>query len=107
MLAKWTKLIENLLVYPERMMENVERTHGLVFSQKLLLELAKAGLSREDAYVLVQEAAMETWETGKPFEETVRARDGITGKIDEKTLQAVFELDNFVKEVETIFERLV
>jgi adenylosuccinate lyase len=50
---------------------------------------------------------METWETGKPFEETVRARDGITGKIDEKTLRTVFELDNFVKEVDTIFERLV
>jgi len=107
MLVKWTKLMENLLVYPERMMENVERTHGLVFSQKLLLELAKAGFSREDAYALVQEAAMETWETGKPFEETVRARKGITGKINEATLQSVFELDNFVKEVDTIFERLV
>jgi adenylosuccinate lyase len=107
MLVKWTKLVENLVVYPERMMENVELTHGLIFSQKLLLELAKAGLSREDAYALVQEAAMETWETGKPFEDTVRARDGITGKLDGQTLRDVFKLDNFLKEVDTIFERLV
>jgi adenylosuccinate lyase len=107
MLVKWTSLMEDLLVYPERMMENVERTHGLVFSQKLLLELALAGLSREDAYALVQRAANETWETGKPFEETVRAQKEITDKLDEKTLRSVFELDSFVKEVDTIFERLV
>ena len=107
MLVKWTKLIENLVVYPERMRQNLDMTHGLVFSQKLLLELAKAGLSREDAYAEVQEAAMETWKTGKPFEETVRARGGITGRIDEKALRAVFELNNFIKEVDTIFERLV
>ncbi|MGD8413115.1 MAG: adenylosuccinate lyase [Candidatus Latescibacterota bacterium] len=107
MLVKWTKLIKNLLIYPGRMMENVGRTNGLVFSQKLLLELANAGFSREDAYALVQEAAMETWDTGKPFEETVRSRKAITDKIDEKTLKQVFEMDNFIKEVDTIFERLV
>lgn len=107
MLAKWTKLMENLLVYPERMKENIELTNGLVFSQKLLLELTKAGLSREQAYGLVQDAAMETWKTGKPLEETVRAREGITGRIDEETLRGVFALDNFVKDVDTIFERLV
>jgi adenylosuccinate lyase len=107
MLVKWTRLMENLLVYPDRMAKNVEMTHGLVFSQKLLLELAKAGLSREDSYALVQDAAMETWNTGKPFEETVRARDGITSRVDEATLRRIFEMDNFVREVDTIFERLV
>ncbi|MCK5619124.1 MAG: adenylosuccinate lyase [Candidatus Krumholzibacteria bacterium] len=107
MLVKWTKLMDNLLVYPERMMENLERTHGLIYSQRLLLELAKAGLSREDSYKLVQEAAMETWKTGTPLEKTVRARDGITSRIDENVLRAVFTLDMFVKNVDTIFERLV
>jgi adenylosuccinate lyase len=107
MLVKWTQLMDNLLVYPERMMENLERTHGLIYSQRLLLELAKAGLSREDSYKLVQQAAMETWETGTPLEETVRARDGITSRIDENALRAVFTLDMFVKNVDTIFERLV
>ena len=107
MLVKWTRLMDNLLVYPENMMKNVEMTHGLIYSQKLLLELAQAGLSREDAYALVQEAAMDTWSTGTPFEANVRACDGITDKIDEAILQDVFTLDNFVKEVDTIFERLV
>jgi adenylosuccinate lyase len=107
MLFKWTRLMDNLLVYPERMRENVDLTNGLVFSQKLLLELAKAGLSREEAYGFVQDAAMETWKTGKFFEETVRAREEITSRIDEETLRGVFELDDFVKEVDTIFERLV
>jgi adenylosuccinate lyase len=107
MLVKWTRLMDNLLVYPENMMKNVEMTHGLIYSQKLLLELAQAGLSREDAYALVQEAAMDTWNTGTPFEANVRARKGITDKVDEAVLRDVFSLDNFVKEVDTIFERLV
>jgi adenylosuccinate lyase len=107
MLVKWTKLMDNLVVYTEKMRENIDLTHGLVFSQKLLLELAQAGLSREDAYALVQDAATETWRTGKPFEESVRALEGITGRVDEDTLGSVFQLDNFVKEVDTIFERLV
>jgi len=107
MLVKWTNLMENLVVDAKRMRQNIDLTNGLVFSQKLLLELAKAGLSREESYGLVQEAAMETWRTGDPFEKTVRARDGITSRIDEKTLGGVFELDNFVKDVDAIFERLV
>jgi adenylosuccinate lyase len=107
MLVKWTKLMDNLLVYPEKMRENIDLTHGLVFSQKLLLELAQAGLSREDAYALAQDAAMETWAKGKPFEESVRALDGITSRVDEETLRGVFEMDNFIKEVDTIFNRLV
>ncbi len=107
MLTKWTRLIENLLIYPENMRKNIDMTHGLVFSQKLLLELAREGFSREEAYDLVQGAAMETWETGKPFEETVRAREGITGRVGEEKLREIFSMDNFVKEVDVIFERLV
>ena len=107
MLVKFAGLMENLLVYPERMIENMNGTNGLVYSQKLLLELARSGLSREDSYQLVQAAAMETWDTGKPFEETVRARKEITGRLDEKTLQSMFTLDSFVKEINTIFDRVV
>ncbi len=106
MLVKFTAVMKDLVVYPERMMSNMEKARGLVFSQKLLLELARAGLSREDAYALVQEAAMETWETGKPFEETVRARKGITSKLEKATLDAVFDLDHYLGEVDTIFERV-
>jgi adenylosuccinate lyase len=107
MLVKWAGLIDKLLVYPEHMKENLERTNGLIFSQKLLLLLARAGLSREEAYRLVQDAAMETWRTGRPFEETVRARKEITGRLERSKLDSVFTLDSFVKEVDTVFGRLV
>jgi adenylosuccinate lyase len=107
MLVKWTRLIENMLVYPENMRKNVDMTHGLVFSQKLLLELAREGFSREEAYELVQGAAMETWQTKTPFETTVRARPGITDRVSEDKLREIFTMDNFVKEVDVIFERLV
>jgi len=106
MLVKFTAVVKDLVVYPDNMRRNMDKVHGLIFSQKLLLELARAGLSREDAYALVQEAAMETWETGKAFEETVRVRKGITSKLDAKSLAAVFNLDDYLKEVDTIFARV-
>ncbi len=106
MLVKFTAVVKGMVVYPDNMKRNLEKVNGLVYSQRLLLELARAGLSREDAYALVQEAAMETWETGKPFEETVRARKGITSKLDAKSLAAVFNLDNYLHEVDTIFARM-
>ncbi len=106
MLVKFTAVVKDLVVYPENMRRNMDKVHGLIYSQKLLLELARAGLSREDAYALVQEAAMETWETGRKFEDTVRARKGITSKLDPKSLAAVFNLDDYLKEVDTIFARV-
>jgi len=107
MMAKFTAVIENLVVYPDNMMKNIEKVNGLVFSQKILLALARAGLSREDSYALVQAAAMETWETGKQLEETVRASEGIVSQLDEATLTGIFSLDNFVAEVDTIFKRVL
>ena len=107
MLVKFTAVIEGMIVYPDHMRANMDKVHGLVFSQKLLLELARAGLSREDAYALVQDAATETWESGEPFENTVRAREEITSHLDEKTLQGVFTIDNFISEVDTIFKRVL
>lgn len=107
MLHRFTGLVKNLIVYPERMMENLQKTNGLIFSQKLMLELAKTGISREDAYAAIQEAAMETWETGQPFEQSVRKREAITSQLDEKTLSGVFTLDNFLKSVDYTFQRVV
>jgi adenylosuccinate lyase len=106
MLVKFTAVVKDLIVYPDNMRRNMDKANGLVFSQKLLLDLARAGLSREDAYALVQEAAMETWESGKSFEETVRARKGITEKLDAATLDSVFDLDHYLREVDTIFARV-
>ena len=107
MLERFTWVMRNLRVYPENMQENLDKMHGLVFSQKLLLELAKAGVTREDAYADVQAAAMKTWETGTPFEQTVREREGITSRLNAETLDGIFSLDNFLREVDTIFERVL
>ncbi|UCH83102.1 MAG: adenylosuccinate lyase [Candidatus Latescibacterota bacterium] len=107
MLKRFTWVVDNLLVYPENMMRNLEKTNGLIFSQKLLLELTRAGVTREDAYKWVQGAAMKTWEAGEPFEDSVRAVKEITSRLDAKTLDAVFTLDNFVKEVDAIFDRVL
>jgi len=107
MMAKFTKVVEGMVVYPEHMLRNMDRVHGIVFSQKLLLELARSGLSREAAYALVQDAAMETWKTERPFEEIVRSREEITNHLDEKTLAGVFTIENFIHEVDTIFERVL
>jgi adenylosuccinate lyase len=107
MLEKTTWLVKNLIVYPENMMKNLEKTNGLIYSQKLLLELAKAGMTREEAYALVQEAAMETWRTGRPFKDSVAAKTEITSMLDAKTFEAVFSLDSFVREVDAIYDRVL
>jgi adenylosuccinate lyase len=106
-LVKFTAVVKDLIVYPVHMMRNLEKVNGLIYSQKLLLELARAGFSREEAYALVQEAAMETWETGKQFEETVRARSVITSRVNPARLSAVFSLDDYLREVDTIFARVL
>lgn len=107
MLERATWLIKNLVVYPENMMKNLEKTNGLIYSQKLLLELAKAGMTREDAYAAVQEAAMETWRTGKSFKETAGQKSEITSQLDAKTFERCFSLDSFVKEVDAIYDRVL
>ena len=107
MLAKSTWLVKNLVVYPDNMMANLNKTNGLIYSQKLLLELARAGVTREEAYKWVQDAAMATWQSGKPFEESVRAKKEIVDRLDGKKLDAVFSLDTFTKEVDAIFDRVL
>lgn len=107
MLAKFTWVMENLLVYPDNMMKNLGKTNGLIYSQKLLLELTRTGIAREDAYAATQEAAMETWKTGKPFETSVREREAITSRLDAGALDKIFSLDPFIDQVDTIFERVL
>ncbi len=107
MLERFTWVVKHLVVYPDRMRKNLEGTNGLVFSQKLLLELVKTGASREEAYRWVQEAAMETWRTGRPFEESVRQQEAVVSRLDEEAIRGIFRLDSFLKEVDAIFERVV
>ncbi|MGZ8741098.1 MAG: adenylosuccinate lyase [Gaiellaceae bacterium] len=103
MLDRFVWIVEGLVVYPERMRRNLESSHGLVFSHRLLLALVDAGLARDDAYRLVQRHAMCAWEEEADFAELVRGDPEIAGRVD---LEAVFDLGATVRHVDTVFDRL-
>lgn len=106
MLHKAALLIETLLVYPKRMMRNLESTGGLVFSGQLLLDLAESGMSREDAYRLVQAHAMKAWKEDKNFRELVRKDKQITKRVSKKTLDRAFSLPRQLRNVDKVFKRV-
>jgi len=106
MLNKMITLIENLLVYPENMKKNLELTNGLVFSQVLLLELAKTGISREDSYAVVQKNAMQCWETGEQFRDLVLADGTVRNYLSEEKILAIFSYDRYLQNVEFIYKRV-
>jgi adenylosuccinate lyase len=107
MLRKTVPLIEGLRVFPERMRENLESTGGLYHSGAILLALAREGLTREEAYRIVQAAAMRSWEEGRPFEEVARADDELTRHLDADALDACFDLQRHLRHVDTIFARVL
>ena len=106
MLALTTDVIDRLIVYPENMLKNLERTHGLIFSQSVLLALTKKGMKREDAYRLVQSSAMEVWQSGKDFRTTLESAPEIAGMFTAEELSEIFDLDRSIRNVDTIFERV-
>jgi adenylosuccinate lyase len=106
LLTKTTDLIEKMFVYPERMMKNLESTGGLIFSGQLLLELTEAGMSREEAYRLVQSHAMRAWREGTNFRDQVYRDRAITSKVDKKTLERAFDLKRQLRNVDKIFTRV-
>ena len=103
MLDRFTWLMDGLVVREERMRRNLEASHYLFFSQRVLLALVESGLSRDDAYRLVQRNAMRAWDEELDFRELVRADDEIAGRVD---LDAVFDLDAYTRHVDTVFARL-
>ena len=103
MLDRFRWIVEGLVVHPDRMRRNLEASHGLHFSHRLLLALVDSGLARDDAYRLVQEHAMRAWEAELDFHELVAADPRIGDRVD---LDAVFDLDATVRHVDTVFERL-
>ena len=105
MLHRFAGVIENLVVYPENMKENINKTHGLVFSQRLLLMLIEKGMSREDAYDLVQPLAMKAWEEKKPFRSLVEANKDITSRLAPEELEEAFDLAHHTRNVDVIFKR--
>lgn len=110
-LARMTSVIDKLLVYPERMKHNLEMTGGLVFSQRTLLALTQSGISREDAYRIVQRNAMKVWEDRGTGKGTLSLRDAIendaqvTEKLDKKALDTIFDYSAYTKHIDSLVKR--
>jgi adenylosuccinate lyase len=100
-------LIEKLLVYPARMLKNLELTGGLIFSGQLLLDLAEAGMSREDAYKLVQTHAMNAWQNDLNFRSLVEADAVIAGKLTEEKLASAFDYHRQLTNIDAVFARVL
>jgi adenylosuccinate lyase len=106
MLYKTIDLIDGLVVYPERMLENLNATRGLIFSGQLLLALTNKGVSRETAYDWVQRNAMKVWDEEKDFQTLVKADNEIKTRLSTKEMERVFSLENYLRNIDTIFERV-
>jgi adenylosuccinate lyase len=105
-LARLTSVIDKLLVYPDNMMRNLNKFRGLVHSQRVLLALTQAGVSREDSYRLVQRNAMKVWEEGKDFLEELLADQEVRAALSEEDIREKFDLGYHTKHVDTIFKRV-
>ncbi|NTZ43003.1 adenylosuccinate lyase [Altererythrobacter sp. SALINAS58] len=107
-LARLTGVVDKLLVYPERMQANLDRMGGLVHSQRVLLALTQAGVSREDAYAIVQRNAMKVWESDGRLSLLQLLKDDsqVTAALSDKELEEKFDLDYHFREVDTIFARV-
>ncbi len=106
MLHRLTGILRNLHVYPERMRENMELSCGLFNSQRVLLALIQKGMTREDAYLVTQRNAMESWRTKKPFIELLLADADVVKNLSAEDLSAIFQLDHYLQYVDYLFERV-
>src|SRR5947199_1088101 len=106
MLHKMASLIDGLVVYPERMLENLKLTHGSIFSGQLLLALTQAGASREEAYEWVQRNAMKAWDEGKDLKTLVSSDKDISALLSAEEIDRVFSLDTYLRNVDQIFTRV-
>jgi adenylosuccinate lyase len=106
MLGRMTGLLERLVVYPERMQQNLNLLKGLIFSQQVLLTLTQRGVSREEAYRIVQKRAMEVWEGKGTFKERLLDDIDLAGYLSHDEIESIFDLNYHLKHVDTIFERV-
>jgi len=106
MLSIFTSIIKGLKVYPENMRHNIKLTKGLIFSQRVLLALIDKGLTREEAYKMVQDNAMKAWQKRKSFLSLLEADRRITAHLSKKELNFLFDYNCYLKYVDTVFERL-
>ena len=106
MLRRFTRIVKGMVVYPERMKENLERSRGVVFSGTVLLELAQRGISREQAYEWVQRNAMRSFHEQKPFKDLLLADPDVTRVLTRQDIERSFDLDHQLRNVDQIFERV-
>ncbi|MBN2032036.1 MAG: adenylosuccinate lyase [Deltaproteobacteria bacterium] len=106
MLHRLTRIVKTLVVYPDHMLENLNRLKGLTFSQQVLLKLSSRGIGRQAAYELVQENAMKVWNTGRDFKALLMEDPEIRKHLSEKDLEEVFSFDYHLKHVDDIFARV-
>ncbi len=106
MLNRFSNIVKNLTVFPENMKRNMTRTYGLIYSQRVLLSLIDKGMSREEAYDLVQPKAMEAWEKGIQFRELIEAEPRVTEMLSPDEIEDCFDYNYHVREVENIFKRV-
>ena len=106
MLIKIIKLFENLIVYPDNMMKNLNLTNGLIFSQEVLLSLIQKGVTREKAYKLVQINAMKVWEQKIDFKELIKKDHDISKLLSDSEIDSLFDLNKILININKIFERL-
>jgi adenylosuccinate lyase len=105
MLRRFSGVVSNLVVSPERMRDNLEMTRGTVFSGHLLLALVDKGMTREDAYALVQKHALAAFDGGEPLLERAKADQGVAKVMSQQELEDIFNLKRYLKEVDRIVER--
>jgi adenylosuccinate lyase len=106
MLRRFTRIVTGMVVYPDRMLENLRRSRGVVFSGTVLLELAKRGISREQAYEWVQRNAMRSFHEQRDFKELLLADPDVTAKVPRAVIDEAFDLDGQLKNVDAIFARV-
>jgi len=105
-LSRLTKVIEELLIYPEIMSKNLDKLKGLVNSQQVLLTLTQKGFSREEAYSIVQLEAMKVWDSDETFLELLKKNKRVTQKVSNEELIKIFDNENYLKQVNFIFNRV-
>ena len=105
-MARLTGLIDKLVIYPDNMLANMNKFRGLVMSQRVLLALTQAGVSRENSYRLVQRNAMKVWEQGKDFKTELLADPDVLAVLSAAELEEKFDIGYHTKHVDTIFARV-
>lgn len=106
MLNQFIMVLDELVVNKDRMEENLARTHGLIFSQKVMLALVDKGLSREEAYALAQRNALEAWDSGESYLKLLQEDEEVLALLSKEELERIFDYKVFLKEVDYIYEKL-